>query len=244
MRNAGPGKDQGLDQGLPLRRTARDPLLQQGLQGAVGAGGDRLVQPGNEPHARQLWQGGNGRGYRKRIELARAGGIHREPHVMAGQHAAIAGAVGTDLAVAIALGIAQCRVGIGERKALDTALIKAEQLARIGFRIGVGIQPETQFRPDGIAAINAAIAVAIKAPQGIEAMAGQGAIAQAGAVPEELVARGDPAVTIPIPHEEGIAGTDPARAFREAVAVVVELDGSLTDAAGGDTVAVEVQHQR
>ena len=74
-------------------------------------------------------------------------------------------------------------------------------------------------------------------------MGGQGAIAQAGVVPEELVARGDPAVTIAVPHQQGIAAADPARAFRETVAVVVELDGSLTEATGGDTVAVEVEHQ-
>ena len=74
-------------------------------------------------------------------------------------------------------------------------------------------------------------------------MAGQGAIPQARVVAEELVARGDPAVTIAIPHQQGIAPADPARAFGEAIAIVVELDGSLRDAAGGDTVAVEVEHQ-
>ncbi len=85
--------------------------------------------------------------------------------------------------------------------------------------------------------------MAIEAPQGFKAMTGQVAIGQAGVVPEQLVARGDPAVTIAIPHEQGIAATHPARAFREAIAVVVELDESLSDAAGGDTVAVEVEHQ-
>ena len=162
---------------------------------------------------------------------------------MDGQHAAIEGAVGAELAVAIALGIAPCRFGIGEGKALHTALIKAEQLPWIGFGIGIGIQPEPQFRPDGIAAIDAAIAIAIEAPQGFKAMAGQGAIPQARAIAEELVARGDPAVTITIPHQQGIATADPAGAFREAIAIVVELDGSLPDTAGGDTVAVEVEHQ-
>ena len=241
--NAGPGKDQGLDQGRPLHRIARDPLLQQGRQGAIGAGGDGLVQPGHQTHAPQLRQGGDGGGHGKGVQLTRAGGIDREPHVMDGQHAAIEGAVGAELAVAIALGIAPRRFGIGEGKALHTALIKAEQLPWIGFGIGIGIQPEPQFRPDGISAIDAAIAIAIEAPQGFKAMAGQGAIPQARAVAEELVARGDPAVTITIPHQQGIATADPAGAFREAIAIVVELDGSLPDAAGGDTVAVEVEHQ-
>ena len=143
----------------------------------------------------------------------------------------------------IALRISPRRVDIGERKALHTALIQAEQLARIGFRVGVGIQPKPQFRPDGITAIDAAIAIAIEAPQGFKAVAGQVAIGQAGAVPEQLVARGDPAVAIAIAHEQGIAATHPARAFREAIAVVVELDGSFSDAAGGDTVAIEVEQQ-
>ena len=52
--NAGPGKDQGLDQGLPLGRTARTPLLQQRRQGAIGAGGDGLVESGHQPHAPEL----------------------------------------------------------------------------------------------------------------------------------------------------------------------------------------------
>ena len=162
---------------------------------------------------------------------------------MAGQLTAIAAAVGTDLAVAIALGITPRRIDVGKGKTLHTALIQAEQLTRIGFRVGVGIQPELQIRPDGITAIDAAIAVAIEAPQGLKAMAGQAAIAQAGVVSEQLVARGDPAITIPIAHEQGIAYTNPARAFREAIAVMVELDGCPSDAEGGDTVAVEVEHQ-
>ena len=157
---------------------------------------------------------------------------------MAGQLTAIAGAVGAELAMVIALGITPCRVDISERKTLDATLIQAEQLTRIGVRIGIGIQPEPQFRPNGIAAVDAAIAVAIKTPQGFEAMTGQVAIAQAGAVPEQLVARGNPAIAIAIPHEQGIAATDPARAFREAIAIVVELDACLSDATGGDTVAV------
>ena len=60
---------------------------------------------------------------------------------MAGQLTAIAGAVGTELAVAIALGITPRRIDIGKGKALNTALIQAEQLTGIGFRVGVGIQP-------------------------------------------------------------------------------------------------------
>ena len=68
--NAGPGEDQGLEQSLPLHRTARDPLLQQGRQGAMGAGGDGLMQPGHHPHARQLRQGGDGSGHGVRIEQA------------------------------------------------------------------------------------------------------------------------------------------------------------------------------
>ena len=103
--HARPGKDQGLEQGLPLHRTARDPLLQQGRQGAIRAGGDGLMQPGHQPHARQIRQGGDGGGHGERIEQACAGGIHREPHVMAGQLTAIAAAVGAELEVAIALGI-------------------------------------------------------------------------------------------------------------------------------------------
>ena len=111
------------------------------------------------------------------------------------------------------------------------------------MRVGVGIQPEPQLRPDGITAIDAAIAIGIEDLQGFKAMAGLAAIAQAGVVPEQLIARGDPAITIAIPHEQGIAGTHPARAFREAIAVMVELDGCPSDAEGGDTVAVEVEHQ-
>ena len=241
--NTGPSEDQGLEEGLPLHRTARDPLLQQGRQEAIGAGGDGLIQPRHQPHARQLRQGGDGGGHGQGIELTRASGIDREPHVITGQITAIAGAVGTELAVVITLGITPRRVDIGERKALHTALIQAEQLSRIGFRVGIGIQPEPQFRPDGITAIDAAIAIAIEAPQGFKAMAGQVAIGQASAVPEQLVAGGDPAVAITIAHEQGITATHPARAFREAIAVVVELDGSFSDAAGGDSVAIEVEQQ-
>ena len=68
--NAGPGEDQGLEEGLPLHRTARDPLLQQGRQGAIGAGGDDLMQPGHQPHARQFRQGGDSGGHGQGIELA------------------------------------------------------------------------------------------------------------------------------------------------------------------------------
>ena len=66
--NAGPGENQGLEQGLPLERIARDPLLQQGRQGAMGAGGDGLMQPGHHPHSRQLRQGGDGSGNGEGIE--------------------------------------------------------------------------------------------------------------------------------------------------------------------------------
>ena len=68
--NAGPGEDQGLEQSHPLHRTARDPLLQQGRQGAMGAGGDGLMQPGHHPHTRQLRQGGDGGGHGQGIEQA------------------------------------------------------------------------------------------------------------------------------------------------------------------------------
>ena len=241
--NPGPGEDQRLDQGLPLHGTAGDPLLQQGRQGAIGAGGNRLMQRGHQPHPRQFRQSGDGIGNRKGLELARAGEIHREPHVIAGQQPAIAGAVGAELGVAIALGISPARLAIGEGKTLDPELIETEQLTRFGICVGIIIAPEPEFRPDGIAAINATIAIAIEAAQGFEAMGREGAIAQARVVPEQLVTGGDAAIAIAIPNQQGIAGTHPARALGEAIAVVVEVDGAIGDAPGADTVAVEVEQQ-
>ena len=52
--NAGPGKDQWLDQRLPLRRTARAPLLQQGRQGAIGTSGHGLLEASHHPHAPEI----------------------------------------------------------------------------------------------------------------------------------------------------------------------------------------------
>ncbi|MBK6906599.1 MAG: hypothetical protein IPH08_05825 [Rhodocyclaceae bacterium] len=77
--------------------------------------------------------------------------------------------------------------------------------------------------------------------EGGEAVRGFAAGIEVSGVAEEFAAIVDEAVAVAVEHEQGVVGFDPAGGGLNAIAVVVEEDGSGgVDADGFETVVVEV----
>ena len=194
-------------------------------------------------HSRQVWQHSDRIGNGAEMELAGLGLIHLEPDIHQGPIAAVAVAIGADLAVVVALGVDDGGVLEGEGQGANPQGFQGVEFARIGEGIAVAVQPDLKAAPALITPVDLAIAVAVEVAEGGEAMGRQAAITAAGGIAEQFGTAADLSITLEIPHQDAIASSDPAAALGETIAVVVEMESGL-DRQGDHPIAVKVEHQR
>ena len=150
------------------------------------------------------------------------------------------------------LGIPQpvAGAGGGESKVdrFDAQSVQGEQLAAVAEAVGVHVAPHAQVRPDRVAGVDHAVAVAavgdqIPFGQRLHTVGRHSAAAQYSMVAEQLTAIVDAAVPVAIECQEPVVPADPPGQLGEPIGVVVEVGDCLL-AERLDAVAVQVEHER
>ena len=121
---------------------------------------------------------------------------------------------------------------------------EGKQFACLADAVLIQITPESQIGKAGIEAIDLAVVVAVFLGEGGKAVGGLAASGQRCGVAEQFAAVVDGVVAVAVKDEEGVVAPGPACGSLDAVAIVVEEDGSGgVDAGGFQAVAVEVEDQ-
>ena len=124
--------------------------------------------------------------------------------------------------VAVALRIHRRTVGVGQGQAAHTRLLQGQQFAGIGQAVAVRILPDSQAGKGRVRGIDAAIEVRIELGQRVKAIGPPGAAARV--VAEQFAAIVDPAIPVPVEHQQPVIRPHPAGALGKAVLVMVEVD--------------------
>ena len=130
---------------------------------------------------------------------------------------------------------------MGEVEADDAGVRQRNEFAALRDAVLRNIAPELQFCEGGVGGVDHAVAIRIQCGEGCKSIRGEGAVGQYGEVAEQLRAGVDGAVTVSVPHQQGVVRTRPAGLGEDAVVVVVEVD-IRGEADCLQAVAVEVEN--
>ncbi len=109
---------------------------------------------------------------------------------------------------------------------MHAGICQRQQFGACGHRVAVAVPPHAQLRIGGVGGVDPAVVVAVQVGQRGEAVGRPGAAGQNGVVAEQFAAIVDLAVAVPVPHQQAVVLAGPASGFREAVAVVVEVNSN------------------
>ncbi|EXI86098.1 MAG: hypothetical protein AW11_03227 [Candidatus Accumulibacter regalis] len=154
------------------------------------------------------------------IDVAQLGG-----HLAERAGAAVAAHVAAEVGDLVAVGEDLAIGGLGEVEGDDALRGEGEQFTGLADTVLVEVAPEAQTGEAGVEAVDLAVAVRVFLGERGEAVGGNAAGAQRGAIAEQFAAVVDAAVAVAIEDEEGIVALHPTGGGPDTVAVVVEEDG-------------------
>ena len=190
--------------------------------------------------ASKIWENFNIGIEGKPFQLLGAGQVDTKADVRHRPFFPLAGEVGPQLQVLVALAIDLVAMAIGQAKLMNPGLLEAEPLAGIEIGITITVFPDGQFSPGGIGLIDDAIVVDIQISKGLKAVSGRFPVAEQGEIAKQLGAGGDRSAWLAIPNQQAIIGSHPAGLLSKTIAIMVKMAAGFLGE-GFNAIAIEIE---